>query len=298
MESLKGVYPAVVTPYAKTGELDKETLEKLIEFQLEAGVDGFYVCGTSGEGILLDKRMRHSVVKTVIDCVRRRAKVIVQVAACATDDAISFARDAAELGADAISSVPPIFFRVGLEGVRRYYTAIAKATDLPLIVYHIPALSGVALSLEEAGELFDVPNVCGIKFSDYNLFLLRNIREHYPNATVFSGNDEIFLAALSMGAHGSIGLTLNFMPEVYVGIFQAFEKGDIAEAQRLQFYATRVVEAIVRHNSIGACKAVLKMIGMDCGSTRGPVVPVEGKAYETLREELASIGFFDKRARV
>ena len=110
--------------------------------------------------------------------------------------------------------------------------------------------------------------------------------------TVFSGNDQVFLPALVMGAHASIGLTLNFMPEVYVGIYRAYQQGDLVEAKRLQFQANRVTEIIIRYGQVGAAKAVLKMLDLDCGKTRSPVMPVEGPMFESLRKELKSVSFF------
>ncbi|MBI2437382.1 MAG: dihydrodipicolinate synthase family protein [Lentisphaerae bacterium] len=303
MTPFEGIYPALVTPLTSAGELNEAALEKLVEFHVAAGVDGLYIGGTSGEGLLLDVATRRRLAERVVSTrggsasggkCARGLKVIVHVACCATCDAVALARAAEEAGADAISAVPPIFFKFGFDGVREYYRQIAAASRLPFLVYYIPALSGMACSLEEIGRLFELPNVQGVKFSDYNLYLLRSLREHYPAKIVFSGNDEIFLPALVMGAHGSIGLTLNFMPRLYVNIYRAFKSGNLAEAQRLQFQANRVIEVVIRHGQLASAKAIMGMLRVaDCGPCRAPIASISGEAQDRLRQDLEQVGFFD-----
>lgn len=295
MNSFGGIYPAIVTPFTASGHLDEEAVGKLASFLIERGVDGFYVGGTTGEGLLQSSETRRRMVQLIVERARHsQTRVIAHVGACSTDDAVALAKAAADVGADAVSSIPPVFYRVSFAGLCEYYRTVAEATDLPLLIYHIPALSGVGLSLGEMGRLLDLENVVGIKFSDYNHFFLRQIREHHPESIVFSGNDEVFLPALVMGAHGSIGLTLNFMPQMYVGIYRAYRQGDLAEAQRLQFLANRTIEIVIERGSLGACKAMMKMLGIDCGLPRGPVMPIEGAASDELRQELESVGFFSE----
>ena len=291
MRHFRGVYPAIVTPFTDGGALDQGAIESLIAFLLDAGVDGFYVGGATGEGLLQDVTTRAAMAKWVVDGARGRAKVIVHVAACTTADAVTLAQMAADAGADAVAALPPIFYKVGFDGILRYYRAIAAAADVPTLVYYLPALSGATFSRDEIGTLLDIPGVCGLKFSDYNLFLLHSLREHYPEATVFSGNDEVFLPALVMGAHGTIGMTLNFMPEIYVGIYRAYSQGDLAEAQRLQYQANRAIELLFRYGAFGATKAILKMRGIDCGQPREPLIPLEDSQIENLRRDLESIQF-------
>ncbi|MBI2439884.1 MAG: dihydrodipicolinate synthase family protein [Lentisphaerae bacterium] len=303
MTPFEGIYPALVTPLTSAGNLNEAALEKLVEFHAAAGVDGLYLGGTTGEGLLLDLATRQRLVERVVStrggsasggkCARGRLKVIVHVAACSTDDAVALARYAEEAGADAVSAIPPVFYKIGFDGVHEYYRRIAAATRLPFYVYYIPALSGLAFSIEELGRLFALPNVAGVKFSDYNLFLLHALRERYPEKIVFSGEDQVFLPALVMGAHGAIGLTLNLMPRLYVALYRAFRSGNLAVAQRLQFQANRVIEVVIRHGSIAAAKAIMGMLGVDCGPCRGPLATIAGPAYDRLRQDLEQVGFFD-----
>lgn len=292
MEHFKGIYPAIVTPITEVGTLNKPAIEKLMDYQMGAGVDGFYVGGTTGEGILHDVPTRQSLTRLAVNRARGKAKVIVHVAACATEDAVTLALDAANAGADAVSAVPPIFYKVGFQGLYQYYRAIAEASDLPLIIYHIPALTGLDLSLDELGKLFEIPNVEGIKFSDYNLFQLHRICEHYPEVTVFSGNDEVLLPALVMGAHGSIGLTLNIMPRLYVELYRAFSSGDFKTAQELQYKANRLISIILTCGPITALKPIMQMIGFDCGLPRCPIPQLNRSAMDRIHQQLTDIGFF------
>jgi len=294
MEDFKGIYPAIATPLTEAGTLNGPAFERLMDYQLGAGVDGFYVGGAAGEGLLHDVPTRKLLARLAVNRAGGKAKVIVHVGACATNDAVILARDAAEVGADAISAVPPIFYQVGVQGLYQYYLTIAEASGLPLIIYHIPALTGVNLSLKELGNLFEIQNIQGIKFSDYNLFQLERIRERYPKVTVFSGNDEVFLPALVMGAHGSIGLTLNIMPKLYVELYRAFLSGHLNMAQELQAKANRVIQVVVDCGAgfVGALKAIMQMIGFDCGLPRCPIPKLDRSLIHRIRQELTEIGFF------
>jgi len=138
------------------------------------------------------------------------------------------------------------------------------------------------------------PHMVGVKFSDYNLFFMSQIREQHPNAVVMSGNDEVMLAALAMGAHGSIGMTLNIMPKLYVSLYQAHADGQLARARELQYKANRVIHIILTMGpgSMSVVKPVMKMIGFDCGEPRGPLPSTDQKTCDQIQRALEEVSFF------
>ena len=293
--SMKGIFPALVTPLGADGKVNVGVVDDLIEHHLDVGVDGFYVCGYTGEGLLLERETRIQMARCVCNRVAGRGRVIVHVGATATEEARQLARAAADAGADAISSLPPMVYRLGFGAIADYYRVLARETDLPLYIYHIPNLTGISFSIDEFAQLFAIPRVVGIKFSDFNLFLLQQIRETFPEITVFNGNDEVFLPALLMGAHGSIGSTLNYMPAIYVGIYREWAAGRLEQARELQVRANRVIARILSYGTIQACKAILRMQGHDCGTVRDPLPPLTSADEDKLRRELDEIGFFSEQ---
>lgn len=272
-EKISGILPALLTPMDEAGAtVDHRSLRKLVELHLQRGVSGFFVCGGTGEGLLLSPPERQAVLETVVAAVDRRAKVIAHVGTLDTQTACLLAAHAARLPIDAVSAVPPIYFRVDGDALYEHYSAIADAADgVPLYPYHIPSATGVEISAQVMEQLMRIPSVRGIKYSSYNLYDMRNIIELDPDGlTVLSGFDEVCVAALCMGAHGAIGSTYNVLPATFVALFRALQAGDLATAQSLQFRANRVIKALLSAPLIPALKAVLTMLGVPCGSARSP----------------------------
>lgn len=293
---LEGAIPALVTPYDSDGEISELVLRNLVDMQIQAGVTGLYLCGGTGEGILLTPSERKKVVEVVVEQCRGRVPVIVHVGSPSTNEAVDLARHACQAGANAVSSVPPFFYRVSPAGIYTHYMRIAESSDLPLIVYNIPEFTGVTVTPSIMEKLMGIPTVTGIKFSSYNLFELGQIAAlGEGKLTILSGNDEVFLGALAMGAHGSIGLTLNFMPKLYLDIFKSFKSGRLNDAQELQRFAVSVIGALLKYPMISAAKEILKTFGYECGECRGPLESLSEAQSRELRKDLMQLGFFEDR---
>jgi N-acetylneuraminate lyase len=293
---IKGIYPAIVTPFDTNGQVSEKMLGDLVEYHIASEVDGFYVCGGTGEGLLLSVEERKAVVRKVVEQTDGRAKVMAHVGAMSTHDAVTLAKEAAAVGADSLSALPPLFYKVGPRAIVDYYRAIAEATNLPVIGYYIPALTGLAHSLDEISELLCIKNMVGLKFSDSNLFLMQQIIERHPEVVIMSGNDEIFLPALIMGCNGSIGLTLNFMPNLYVGLYNAYINGDYKLARDLQYQANRIIPIVIQAGQISAVISVMDMIGYPCGNPRLPLPTLSRDAYNKLKDKLNKKGLFSSQS--
>ena len=292
---LEGAIPALLTPYNSAGEVCEHRLRQLVDVYIGAGVNGLYVCGSSGEGMLLKTSERKKVAEVVLAQARARVPVIVHIGSVSTDEAVELAVHASKAGADWVASVPPFFYPVSPDGIYFHYLRIAKSSSLPLMVYNLPAFTAVTVTSSMFAKLMEIPGVTAVKFSSYNLFELGQIAAlDGGRLNVLSGNDEIFLAALAMGAYGSIGLTHNFMPKLYLEIFAKFKSGRWVEARELQNYAVKVVAVLIKYPVIPAAKEIMRLKGYDCGQCRGPLEILTDQQRYDLHDDLGKIGFLDR----
>ena len=275
--SFRGIYPALLTPFGADGEVNTGALEKLVEYNLDKGVAGFYVGGSTAEAFLLSEKERNLVYEVVAKATNGRAKLFAHVGCISTDQAISFAKTAEKNGYDAISAIAPFYYKFGFGQIKKYYYDIVDSVELPMIIYNFPNFSGVNMSVEQVSEFFCDPRFIGIKHTSNDYFAMEQFKANFPEHTVFNGFDEMFLAGLSMGADGGIGSTYNFMAEKFVDIMNAFDKGDIATAQTIQAEANRIIKALCKVGVMEAEKEVLNQLGFDFGNARAP--------FSTLTEE-------------
>lgn len=299
MAAIEGILPALLTPMDDAGAtVNHQSLRMLVDMQIKRGVSGFFVCGGTGEGLLLSPPERQAVLETVVEAVDHRAKIIAHIGTLDTQTACMLASHAARLGVDAVSAVPPVYFRVDTNGLYDHYRTIADAADgLPLYPYHIPSATGVEISAQVMSRLIQIPTVRGIKYSSYNLYDMRNIIELDPDGlTVLSGFDEVCVAALSMGAHGAIGSTYNVLPATFNALYQAMKAGNLARAQELQFRANHVISALLSVPFIPALKAVLTMLGYPCGSARAPQPKLSDDDRQRLMVNVRSAGLEELEA--
>jgi N-acetylneuraminate lyase len=287
MDRLHGIYPALLTPMHRSGSINFDELGRLVDWLLEQGVHGLYVGGTSGEGLLLEPREREEVVEHVIGQVRGRGKVMVHVGAIGTAEAVQLAQHAERHGADAIAAVPPFAFGRNLAGISAHYSAIAHSCELPLYLYNIPSLTAVHLRADDIARLAELPHVCGLKFSDYDLFEEFRIISLKSKLDLFHGCDETLLYSLMMGAVGGVGLLYNIMPRTVLAIYDSFVAGDWKKANDHQLQLAAFINEFLRlaeGNAVGLAKGVMSGLGFACGCARSPNPPVPTAAIEQAIE--------------
>jgi len=293
VKEIKGAFSAIITPYSQNGEIDTGSLGSIVAYQLSEGLAGFFVAGTTGEGLLLDTDERCRVTDAVVESTGDKGVVIIHVGAMALRDVLKLAKHAESAGADAIAAIPPIYFRSSSENVVNYYREIAGVTELPVYGYHIPSLTGVSLYREIMEGLKDVPNIAGMKYTDSNLdemqYMLVNME---PGLNILYGRDQMLVAGLLMGAKGGIGSTYNIMPRVYADICNLAEQGEWGKARQLQFAANRVIDVLVGFGVMPALKVILEDAGFQTGNCRKPVEPLKGTRSE-LFEALKRAGYYD-----
>jgi N-acetylneuraminate lyase len=256
-----GMYAALLTPLDKDRRLNCGVAQDLLKHLCFKGMDGVYVAGTTGEGKLLALETRRSLVECLVDALPTGKHLFVHVGTPNVTDAIKLAEHAAAKGAHAISSLPP---NGDAREVRAFYEELAKHSPLPLILYYFPKVAPMAFqNPQELLDICDLPNVLGVKFTDFNFYLLNKLVGR--GKLVFNGYDEALAPGLLMGAQGGIGTTYNLLAEAYLEIFQASKKDDWERARRLQVKANDTLDILFRYPFFPAVREAVRHLGFDCG---------------------------------
>jgi N-acetylneuraminate lyase len=289
--ALAGVFSALITPFKPDGSLNLDMLAPLAEFELAQGLHGFYVGGSTGEAFLQSAAERKAVLGEFAKAVNGRARLIAHIGAIATDEAIDIARAAADAGYDAVSAIPPFYYDFSASEVLAHYRTLADATPLPLIVYNFPAKSARPLSTGDLLALLEHPQIIGVKHTSQNLYQLERLKTAAPNAVIYNGFDEMFMGGVAMGADGGIGTTYNFMGRLFVDLYSALRAGRMDEASALQRRANDVIDVLIEVGVFPGTKAILKIMGVDCGPCRRPFAALtdaqQGKVERIVASHLA-----------
>ncbi len=281
-QKLCGILPAFLTAFTDDG-VDCGKVARHAKYLADAGVHGLYVGGSTGEMILMTEDERKTLLETVVESVGDRLTVIAHVGTTSTRGTLGLARHAERAGADALSSVTPLYYRYGFREVKHYYERLAAETSLPVIIYNIPALTGTTLSTAQLEEILSIPNVGGMKFTSSDFFQLERIRSEFPDKVFYNGSDEMLCSGLAAGADGGIGSTYNFMPKTILAIYRAFRENDAATALKYQAKANAAIATALKHGVLPSCKMILKLRGMDYGECREPFLPLGEDAIAELR---------------
>jgi len=284
-EYLKGIIPAFMSGFTDNNEnIDTARIRSLAQYLIDKGVNGLYVGGSSGEMLLCSVEERKILLETVISESNNKITVISHVGCTGTRETVELARHAAKAGANAVSSVTPLYFAYSFAEVKQYYKDIADASGLPVIIYNIPARTGMTLNAEQLHELLLIPGVAGMKFTSSDFFMLERLVSEHPDHVFYNGSDEMLLSGLAAGADGGIGTTYNFMPEVFVSILDSFKKNKIAEARYAQSTANRIIKTLLKYGAVQASKYLIKLNGIDYGECRRPFMPLTEEAKKELME--------------
>lgn len=285
MEKYQGIFTALLTPFDKNNRVNEKELEKLVKFNIEMGVKGFYVGGSTAEAFLLSTDER----KQIMDVVKTTAPDSTLIAHIGSIDervATELALHAEKTGYDVISSVAPFYYKFSFEEIKNYYYRLADATDLPMLVYHFPAFSGVNMGMNEMKQFLNDDRFIGIKYTSNDFFTMEQCKTNFPDKIVYNGFDEMFLAGLSMGANGGIGSTYNFMANKFVEIQKLFEAGDIKAAQTIQKEANRIITILCQIGVMQAEKEVLNQLGFDFGVCRHPFGEPTAEQKDLIKKEI------------
>ena len=280
VKKLYGIMPALMTAFAGD-EIDRARVGELVKKLGSDGVHGFYVGGSSGEMALCSTDERKSLLETVMEN-KGDLAVIAHVGCLSTKDTVTLSAHAKACGADAVSSVTPLYYKYSFAEVKNYYARIAEASELPVIIYNIPALTGAVYGYDQLCELLEIEGVKGMKFTSSDFYLLNRLVNTYPEKVFYNGSDEMLLSGLAAGAHGGIGTTYNFMPDLMVKIYSLARGGKIDEARAIQSIANKAISTVLRSGVLPACKHLVSLYGIPYGECREPFLPLNDEAKEDL----------------
>lgn len=293
----KGCGTALVTPFDERGRIDFGALERLVEWQIEQGIDFLVPCGTTGESATLSGDERKAVTASVVKTANGRVPVLAGAGGNHTAKAVFWARDAVEAGADGILSVSPMYNRPSPEGLVRHFSAIAEATDRPIVLYNVPTRTGTDMDVETILRLAEIPRVVGLKEASPSFGKIARLMAALPeDFVVFSGEDSTALALVALGGRGLISVASNEVPGEMSALVAAALSGDWEEAWRLQRKYLPLMEMNFWESSPSPAKCALAAMRR-CGETlRLPLVPVRDETRKRIEKLLAGLKLLPKRA--
>ncbi len=280
LNKYNGIFPAFYACYDSEGNVSVQATKDYVEYLIGKGVSGLYVGGSSGECIYLGVEERKQTLEAVMEVAKGRIAIIAHVACNNTRDSRELARHAESLGVDAIAAIPPIYFKLPERAIAKYWNDIsAAAPNTDFVIYNIPQLAGVTLTLGLFDEMLKNPRVIGVKNSsmpiqDIQMFK-RQAAINNKEVVVFNGPDEQFVGGRLIGADGGIGGTYGVMPELFVKLNALLEAGDFENAGKLQNDINEVIYTMcsANGNMYAVAKAALKELsGLDLGGVRAPLL--------------------------
>ncbi|WP_295731664.1 dihydrodipicolinate synthase family protein [uncultured Muribaculum sp.] len=294
---LSGMIAATFTPMKENGDINYDEIKRYADYIASTPVEGVFVNGTTGEfsSLTIDERRR--ILKFWVDAAEGRFKVICHVGSNCQRDSMELAAHAAASGAYGIGCIAPSFFKPAtVKAIVDFFAPIAaSAPEFPFYYYNMPSMTGVNLPVDKilAEGRKVMPNLAGTKFTHNNLMEMGvciNLQD--GEFEVLHGYDEILVSGLAMGAKAGVGSTYNYIPSIYDGIFKAMAASDLEKARELQLKSIKTVEVIIKYGGgVRGGKAIMNLIGINCGECRPPFLPLTKEEYAALEADLDALGF-------
>lgn len=293
MRVWKGVVSAIVTPLRDGGnDIDAEAMREYCDFIIQKGVDGIFALGTTGEGPLLSLSERKAIAEALVAHVNGKVPVIIQTGCIRAEQTIELTKHCHDIEADAAGIVLPYYYHLDDEAIFKHFVRIADTVPgFPLFIYNIPECTGNNLSPDLFGRLIDrIETVVGVKTSNCDIFQVQDyVRIAKDKCSVFIGCDALILASLSAGVRGIVSGNASVFPELFVMIYQAFDRGELQKVREYQLSIDKLIEVLAK-GGIASFKKALELRGIRVGGVREPNRNLsDGEAAE-LRESLREMG--------
>ncbi|WP_277585092.1 dihydrodipicolinate synthase family protein [Psychrobacillus antarcticus] len=279
LSKFKGIIPAFYACYDDAGEISRERITELSQYLYEKGIKGLYVGGSSGECIYQTLAERKATLKYVAQNLQDKLTLIAHVGAPSTKESVELARYAEELGYDALSAIPPIYFQLPESAIEKYWLEIMNSTKLPFIIYNIPQTTGYNLSISLLERLLKNDKLIGVKNSSMPVMDIERFKAAADeDFIVFNGPDEQYVSGRLIGADGGIGGTYGVMPELFLKAEEFISSGNFSDARKIQHDINNIIIALCSLNGsmYSVIKEILKIRGVNIGSVRGPLEAVHG----------------------
>ncbi len=287
---LKGVYTAIITPFAG-GKVDEKKLAELVNFQIEAGMKGVVPCGTTGEFITLSDPEQHQIIATCVKVCKGRAQLIVGTGAITTEQTIRQSQYAQKAGADAVLVMTPWYVKPSQESLYQHFKMINDAIDIPIVVYNNPTRTGVDISFDTLVSLASFKNIRGYKESGLGLQRISALKcQLGDKVSLLAGNDDPFAAHLAMGGHGGFMVASNVAPHLFVNLMKAWETNDLISfnAQWIAMYP--FLAALALETNPAPIKFAMALVHGVSLETRLPFAPLKLSTQEAIEKALEHLG--------
>ena len=281
-----GSLVAIVTPFSH-GKFDEQAMANLIEFHIANGTHGIVPCGTTGESATLTPREHERVVAVTVEVVNKRIPVIAGAGSNSTDEAVTFTKHAKAVGADGALLITPYYNKPTQEGLFRHFETVAKAVDLPQILYNIPGRTSVNMLPATTARLSQIPNIVGIKEGSGSLQQVSDIiHQSKAGFLILSGDDPLTLPMMALGAKGVITVTANVAPAAMANLVSAALKGDYGQARTFHYQLTPLFSALFLETNPIPVKTALGFMGKMSNEVRLPLTPLAEQYHQKLRDAL------------
>lgn len=292
MSIFKGAGVAIVTPMKENLEVNYDKLEELIEWQIDQGTDCIIIAGTTGESSTLTTEEHSEVIKAAVRFVNHRVPVVAGTGSNCTREAVYLSKEAEEAGVDGLLAVTPYYNKATQGGLIQYYTEIAEAVKVPVVMYNVPGRTGCNILPETAATLFkNVENIVGIKEATGNVAqAAKTMYLTDGKIDLYSGEDAIVVPLMAIGAAGVISVWSNVAPKDVHDMCAAYAAGDVKKAMEMQLKAQPLVDALFSEVNPIPVKKALNLMGKEVGSLRSPLTEMTPAAAEKLAEAMKNYG--------
>lgn len=284
MSLFRGAGVALVTPFTEEKDVNYEELGKLIEYQIEGGIDAIIVCGTTGEPVTMSEEERLSVIQYAVEKVAKRVPVIAGTGGNCTENVVVFSKKAEQAGADGLLVVTPYYNKATQNGLFEHYKMVAAAVDLPIILYNVPSRTGVNILPATASRLAkEIENVVALKEASGNMTQVAEVIQKTDGLLdIYSGNDDQIVPILSLGGIGVISVLANVVPRATHDMVHLYLDGKVKESARLQLEYLKLVQALFCEVNPIPVKKALERMGFQTRTLRMPLTEMEAKNVERL----------------
>ena len=277
-----GAATALVTPITENG-IDYDAFGRLIDWQIDSGIDALVICGTTGEGSTLTDEEHREAIRFSVERANKRVPIIAGTGSNDTDYAIDLTRYSTQAGADAMLVVTPYYNKATQKGLVKMYEVIANATDKPIILYNVPSRTGVNIEPKTYLELSEIDNVCAIKEANGNISkIVETAALVGDKLDIYSGNDDQIVPIMSVGGKGVISVLSNLLPAQTSEICKSFMRGDIKKSMQMQSQYLPLINALFSEVNPIPVKAAMSAMGFCEDYLRLPLTPMEDKNREVL----------------
>lgn len=280
---------AIITPF-DGNKTDYDSLGEIIEAQIDGGTDSIIICGTTGEASTMPDEEHLEAIRFTVEKVAGRIPVIAGTGSNDTAHAIKLSQKAEEYGADALLTVTPYYNKTTQAGLVNHFTEIANSVKIPVILYNVPSRTGMAISIDALKELAKVPNIVGIKEASGDISYTAKVAALVPELNIYSGNDDMIVPMLSLGAKGVISVLANVMPREAHDICRLYFEGNTEESRKLQLKLLGLINALFIEVNPVPVKTAMGLLGYRVGNLRAPLYEMSGANLEVLKNEMKKAG--------